>query len=421
MPERSPQTRHSPARALIRIGRLLTEARGADEALSLLVDAAVERLGAGGAAALRLDDEGRLRVTEAKGLPAGVMGWSTEAEGFGRELGEEFRAACGEEFVHADVLPLVADGNVYGVLVLLAATARGLEEEGLEFVRGLVDLAAASVSRAVQYERLERAYDELAASREALVREVSERKRAEEALQREQKSAQDRVRLADIGAITAKIAHDLGNPLSALSMQAQLIVQRARRDPAAPLSTVTKPAEQLVSEVRRLDGLIREFLTFAREQRLEIQSFDVAQLLRDVVGLWQPMAVAQRIALGIEVCGAPPSLEGDTGKLHRVLDNLVKNAIEAIGEGPGEIEMTVQMLKPDVVRISIADTGPGIAETLQVFRLFETTKRHGTGLGLAIAKQIMLAHGGDLSFARREPTGTVFHMDLPLRGGSAAP
>lgn len=74
----------------------------------------------------------------------------------------------------------------------------------------------------------------------------------------------------------------------------------------------------------------------------------------------------------------------------------------------------VSMPTPEALRISVEDTGPGMPESIEVFRLFETTKKNGTGLGLAIAKQTMLAHRGDLSFTRREPRGTAFHADLPL-------
>jgi signal transduction histidine kinase len=97
-----------------------------------------------------------------------------------------------------------------------------------------------------------------------------------------------------------------------------------------------------------------------------------------------------------------------------VLDNLVKNALEAIGDGPGEVKLSAVVSDSARLCISVEDSGPGIADDVEIFRLFETTKKDGTGLGLAVSKQIMLAHGGDLSFAQREPHGTVFHMELPL-------
>jgi two-component system sensor kinase FixL len=245
--------------------------------------------------------------------------------------------------------------------------------------------------------------------------DITERRRAEARVRELEKIAQERERLADIGAITAKIAHDLGNPLSGVSLQAQVVLQRARRDPDRPLGSVTKPLEQLVSEVRRLEELIREFLSFAREQRLDLRVIDLPAFLEDVVELWRPVASAHGVKLQLRGADAVGRLEADESKLRRVLDNLVKNAIEALGESPGEVTVAVSTPCAEKVRISVEDDGPGIPPTLQVFRLFETTKEGGSGLGLAVSKQIVLAHGGDLLFDAREPHGTVFHVDLPLQ------
>jgi signal transduction histidine kinase len=199
-----------------------------------------------------------------------------------------------------------------------------------------------------------------------------------------------------------------------LSMQAQLVLQRARRDPDQPLGNVVKPLELLNSEVRRLEGLIREFLSFAREQRLDLQRVELAPFLRRMLDAWRPVASAHRITLQLDDAASPKEIEADEGKLRRVLDNLVKNAIEAIEPGPGEVKVVASSAAPDKVRISVEDDGCGIADTVQLFRLFETTKAQGSGLGLAVSKQIVLAHGGDLVFSRREPRGAAFRVELPL-------
>src|SRR5262249_29407760 len=149
--------------------------------------------------------------------------------------------------------------------------------------------------------------------------DVTERRRAEAQVFELQKLAQERARLADIGAITAKIAHDIGNPLSGLSMQAQLVLQRARRDPNHPLGTVVKPVELLFFEVRRLEGLIREFLSFAREQRLDLQRIELPPFLREVLDAWRPVASAHRIVLQLDDTESPKQIEADEGKLRRVM------------------------------------------------------------------------------------------------------
>jgi signal transduction histidine kinase len=99
-----------------------------------------------------------------------------------------------------------------------------------------------------------------------------------------------------------------------------------------------------------------------------------------------------------------------------VLDNLVKNALEAIDQGPGMVKLATNSLAPEKVEIIVQDSGPGVPETMNVFQLFETTKRNGTGLGLAIARQIVTAHGGEIDFERLMPSGTVFRIGLPRNG-----
>ena len=251
---------------------------------------------------------------------------------------------------------------------------------------------------------------------DALGRQIGDfidRKRAEADLRDLQKVAQQRERLADIGAITAQIVHDLGNPLAGVSMQAQLILRRASRDASQPVGSVVKAVESILGEVRRLDSLTKEFMEFSREQRLDLKPLDLRRFLQRIVDLWQPVAAARTIALTFHPPAELPPLTADEEKLHRVFDNLVKNAIEAIDRGPGQVAIHVTQERPQAVRIAVTDSGPGIPETVQVFRLFETTKPEGSGVGLAVARQIVLAHCGSIEFARLVPRGTVFNVDLP--------
>ncbi len=253
----------------------------------------------------------------------------------------------------------------------------------------------------------------------AIIRDMSDRHAMEVELAAARRLAEQRERLADIGAITARIVHDLGNPLAGLSMQAQLIHRRVSRSPERPSRDLSAPAERIVSEVRRLDGLIKDFLDFARQQRLELRPVALSELLRKVVELWQPVAAARGIVIALDVAADVPLLTADGDKLRRVLDNLVKNAVEAIDHGPGRVDVQARRAPDDRVRIAVSDTGTGVPESVDVFRLFETTKRDGSGLGLPIAKQIVVAHGGHLGFERREPKGTTFFVDLPVESGLA--
>jgi two-component system sensor kinase FixL len=246
-----------------------------------------------------------------------------------------------------------------------------------------------------------------------MVRDISARKRAEAELRELQKLAERRERLADIGAITAKLAHDLGNPLAGISMQAQLILRRAQRDPEQPLSAVHKATEQIVTQAGRLDVLTKDLMTFAREQRLDLKPIDLRRFFQGLIDLWAPIAAERQIALDLDLHTPLGDISADEEKLRRVLDNLLKNAVEAIDHGPGRISIHV-LPDGDNLRIAVADTGSGISDSIELFRLFETTKPHGTGLGLAIAKQIVTAHGGRIDYERLQPRGAVFSIEMPL-------
>lgn len=250
----------------------------------------------------------------------------------------------------------------------------------------------------------------------AIIRDISERRAAEAELRELQHAASERMRLADIGAITAKIVHDLGNPLAALSMQAQLILRRARRGDFAPVGPVEGPATQILQTLRRLEGLVREFNDFARDQRLDLRRIALAPLLFSCADLWQALATERGIALHVAAAGAPAVVIADEVLLRRVLDNLVKNALEAVPARAGQVVLSAASNDDGAVRILVDDNGTGIADGLDVFRLFETTKPEGTGIGLAVARQLVEAHGGSITHQPRTGGGTRFTVVLPVDG-----
>jgi two-component system sensor kinase FixL len=135
--------------------------------------------------------------------------------------------------------------------------------------------------------------------------------------------------------------------------------------------------------------------------------------MQEVVDLWRPLAEVTAVRLALDIRTDVSVLRADKDKLRRVLDNLLMNAVEAIGQARGQVTIQVTAPAHDKLRISVQDDGSGISKKVQVFRLFETTKPQGTGLGLPVAREIIRAHGGDVSFERLEPHGTVFHVDLP--------
>jgi PAS domain S-box-containing protein len=245
--------------------------------------------------------------------------------------------------------------------------------------------------------------------------DVTDRRRAENEVRRLERVAQERVRLADVGGITAKLVHDLGNPLSGISMQAELLKRKAEREPHVPADQLVQAVDRMLAGVSRLRELVRGFMDFAREQRLELKEIDVRRFVDEVVEHWRPLASSRNVVLTGTVADSMPPLVGDETKLRRVLDNLVKNAIEAI-QAPGGTVGVSANVGSDSVKFAIADSGSGIAPKMDVFKLFETTKMDGTGIGLAVSKEIVSAHGGGIRFASNSPCGTVFTVELPIKG-----
>jgi PAS domain S-box-containing protein len=249
----------------------------------------------------------------------------------------------------------------------------------------------------------------------AFVRDLTEQKQAEREVRELQRLALQRERLADVGALTAKIIHDLGNPLAGLSMSIQRLARRLARHPDESLEASRATIDQMLIVASRLDGLIHELKTFLREQKLHLRSVSLEPFLQETVAAWEPEATARHIDLVFAVPRDGTVVEADPDKLQRVLDNLIKNAIEAVERGPGCVRVVSDAPSPDTVRISVEDTGPGVSESIDPFGLFETTKTGGTGLGLAIAREIVTAHGGSIAHAPCVPCGTVFQVELPRR------
>ncbi len=246
-----------------------------------------------------------------------------------------------------------------------------------------------------------------------------DRLRAQQQLEQARKVAAQNERLADVGAIAAKIVHDVGNPLAGLSMSAENLKRRLSRDETVSTDVFSRPMDRILSTVNRLSGLVGEFKDFLRDQQLRLADIELDDFLQDLVASWEEEAAAHGIELQRNQAADLPRIHADGPKLRRVLDNLIKNAIEAIDEGPGTITVRAQIPDAETVSISVEDSGPGLPDGLDVFALFETTKVHGSGLGLPIARQILDAHGGGIEFANCDPHGTKFILELPRRGPAA--
>jgi len=216
-------------------------------------------------------------------------------------------------------------------------------------------------------------------------------------------------RLASLGTMAAGLAHEVRNPLNAAHLQLTLVDRRLSRV-QPDVAGAREAAGLAATEVKRLAGLVGEFLEFARPQPLRTARGDLRSTIDVIAALMRPEAAAAGIGLEIDVGDVPVYAEYDDEKIKQVLLNLVRNAIEAAGPGT-RVEIRTRVR--DAVVIEVEDQGRGLpGPNAPVFEPFFTTKETGTGLGLAIVHRIVMDHGGVVD-VESQPGRTVFSVSLP--------
>jgi signal transduction histidine kinase len=218
-------------------------------------------------------------------------------------------------------------------------------------------------------------------------------------------------RLEAINRLTGGVAHEIKNPLNAISARLALLESIVADD--AP--DAENQIRIISGEIERLDRVVRTFLDFTRPLEIAREAVDMAALGRDVAHSLEPDAKRRGIAIMVEV---PEGLAlrtcGDPDLLKQAIINIAVNALEAMGDS-GTLRIVAQELAGSA-RLSIADTGPGIPETqlAEIFKLYFTTKKGGSGIGLAVAYRTLQLHGGVLSVESQQGKGSTFHMILPM-------
>lgn len=235
---------------------------------------------------------------------------------------------------------------------------------------------------------------------------------------RKQKKMEERLlqseRLAVIGRMAAKVAHEIRNPLSSISLNAELLQDEISDGTDARTAESKSLLDAIVSEVDRLALLTEEYLQFSRLPESRFHKDDVGEVLADVAGFVAVQLEEKGIHLYCHIQPNLPKFFFDRHQIRRALLNLVRNAEEAMPDG-GMIKLAAT-LSDDTVTLIVEDSGVGIApeDLPHIFEPFFTTKDFGTGLGLALTQQIVLEHGGSMSCDSREGVGTTFVITLPL-------
>jgi signal transduction histidine kinase len=221
-------------------------------------------------------------------------------------------------------------------------------------------------------------------------------------------------RLSSLGQLAAGVAHEIRNPLNAISMA----TQRLKRDFIPVDSSKAEDFQNLSGvirdEIKRLDGIIEEFLSFSKSRRLELRDFSITEILQKIVSLIREEASARGITIETKWRLTPAIIPIDINKLQQAFLNLIKNAMESM-PAEGKISITVDKEGKNYIVVSIADTGCGMTaeEIERIFNPEYTTKEKGLGLGIPLASEIIRGHGGDIRVISRKDEGTTFEVVLP--------
>jgi len=220
-------------------------------------------------------------------------------------------------------------------------------------------------------------------------------------------------KLVGLGTLAAGIAHEIKNPLAAMSINAQLLEEAIAAGPAEPKAA--KYLRVVQSEIQRLQGIVDKYVSFARPRSIERTAVSLEQIVERILALIEPECRKRRITVLREGFSAtPPRYLLDEGQIQQAILNLVINAVQAMEKGG---TLTCRLGRAgSFATVEVIDTGPGIPPEVQerMFDLFYTTRQGGTGLGLYITQRIISDHKGYIE-VESGPTGATFRVALPAQ------
>jgi two-component system, NtrC family, sensor kinase len=298
--------------------------------------------------------------------------------------------------VQDEILPtLLRDGRWTGEAVLLA-------RDGREVAVSVVAVAHRAADGAVEF-------------LSAIVRDMTERKRIEAELRRQREALYQTEKLTTMGTVLAGVAHELNNPLTAVTGYANLLRQDLAGTPSATR------AENIAHAADRCASIVRNFLALARKYPPERQVVRLNDIARDAAELLAYNLRVDGIEVRLDLEEGLPVLWADPHQLHQVVVNLITNARDELRKAPAPRRLTLRTHAGKTrgrVAVDVEDTGPGVSEEIRdrIFEPFFTTKPvgQGTGLGLSLCHGIVEGHGGTLSLVSEPGAGAIFRVELPV-------
>lgn len=251
--------------------------------------------------------------------------------------------------------------------------------------------------------------------------DVTERRRADEALQNAQADLARAARLTSMGELAASIAHEINQPLAAVVSNADAALRWLAKD-APDLLRARDSVTRIIRDANRASDVIKRVRALLTKDEPEYAAFDINEAIWEVLALLRGTLRSHHISLKTELFPRLPLVRGDRIQLQQVVMNLVINGVEAMAPvtgRPREIAIKSGVAGAGNVMVAAEDTGPGLdpAATERIFDPFYTTKPAGMGMGLSISRTIVEAHGGRIWASPRAPHGTIIQFSLPLSDG----
>ncbi|HSH16470.1 MAG TPA: ATP-binding protein, partial [Verrucomicrobiae bacterium] len=260
--------------------------------------------------------------------------------------------------------------------------------------------------------------DGLANDMLGVVLDITERKRVEEETQRHRQELAHVSRVSIMGELSASMAHELNQPLTAILTNAQA-AQRFMAAGKADLDEFREILKDIAHDTTRARDVIRHLRSLVKKSAPDFTSLDLNETIREVIGFLHGDIVARNVRVTLELAPNLPPVHGDRIQLQQVTINLLLNAFDALNGNPVPerlVTVATALESSKRVRVTVRDTGTGIPSDKieSVFEPFYTTKREGMGMGLSVTRSIIESHEGRI-WAENDPKrGALLHFILPV-------
>ncbi len=317
-------------------------------------------------------------------------------------------------------LDLVSKAPREGVVDAVAALLPQLEAlfEGRDYVTGTTTLIRADGGRMPVIFAVNMLADGTAY---ATLFDITERETAHELMVAAQQELARASRIATVGALSISIAHELNQPIASMSVDIDMAGRILAKE--APLSeATTRIIERLKRNAHRLASIVQRTRDQIANRRRAFECVDLAALAEETRLILERDIVARQAVVKVRASEVLPSVSADRVALQQVLVNLIVNALDAVASEPEEsrtVEVRLDRDEESLVRVTVADSGPGISEEniSRIFEPFFTTKQSGIGMGLQICRTTIEELGGELRVFNQPEGGAAFQFSLPLADG----